>query len=222
MPDVPRPSTDRKPLVTQVQPRHRPERPPASPCCRAPGWWNGWRRVFPVMVRALGGVVERCEGWVAIAKCSACRHGFTCYPPGYYPRRQFQLDVVAEVVAQASLGGGALRAAAAPVGTSRTSAWRWAHWVAALAAPAELYAVATRLDPDAPVGVVPQAVVMAPVRAAAAQVLAALEQVGLALRRVGRGLEAATGLGRVLGWQYREHALVVGLGDRLGDLSSGM
>jgi hypothetical protein len=174
------------------------------------------------MARVLGGVAERCEQWLALAKCSACRRGFTCYPPGHYPRRQFQLDVVAEVVAQASLGGCTFRGAAAPVGTSRTSAWRWAHWVERLAAPAELYAVATRLDPDAPVGVVPQAVLMAPVRAVAAQVLAALEQVRLGLQRVGRGLGAATGLGRVLGWQYQEHGLVVGLRDCLGGLSSGM
>ncbi|HEY3359331.1 MAG TPA: hypothetical protein VGQ83_39140 [Polyangia bacterium] len=174
------------------------------------------------MARVVGGVVERCERWLALAKCSACRRGFTCYPRGFYPRRQFQLDVVAEVVADASLGGRTLRGAAAPVGTSRTSAWRWAHWVERLAAPGELYGVATRLDPDAPVGMVPRAAVMAPVRAAAAQVLAALEQVGLALRRVGRGGEAAKGLGRVLGWQYQEHTLVVGLRERLGDLSSGM
>lgn len=222
MPDVPSRSADRKSLVTRVQPRQRPERPPLSGCCQAPAWWNGWRLVFPIVQRAVAGVVERWALWLATAKCSACRHGFTCYPAGHYPRRQFQLDVVAEVVAQSSFGGCSLRRAAAPVGASRSSAWRWAHWVAALAPPAGLYAVAARLDPDAPVGVVPQAAVMAPVRAAAAQVLAALEQVGLALRHLGRGLGAATGLGRVLGWQQQEHALVVGLRDRLGGLSPAL
>jgi hypothetical protein len=220
MPDVPHAPAGDKPVVAPTIARQRPECPPRSGCCQAPSWWNGWRCVFPVQ-RLLDGVVARCELWLARAKCSACRHGFTCYPPGYYPRREFQLDVVAGVTAQASCGGCSFRRAAAPAQTSHTSAWRWSHWVEALAAPAELYALAPRLDPDAPVGVVPQVAVVAPVRTAAAQVLAALEEVGLALQRGGRGGGAATGLGRVLGWQHQEHGVVVGLREHLGGLSPG-
>jgi hypothetical protein len=220
MPDVAHPPAGDKPVVAPTSPKQRPERPPPSGCCQARAWWNGWRCVFPI-VRLVDEAVARCEQWLARAKCSACRHAFTCYPPGYYPRRQFQLDVVAGVMAQASSGGRSLRRAAAPAQTSHTSAWRWAHWVEALATPAELYALATRLDPDEPAGMVPQVAVVASVRAAVAQVLAALEQVGLALQRVGRGRGATTGLGRVLGWQQQEHGVVVGLHHHLGGLSPG-
>lgn len=222
MPDVPPSGADRKPLVTVVQPRSRPTRP-SSPCCGARSWWNGWRLVSPVVARLVDGVKERWEVWLARAKCAACHHGFTCYPPGHYPRREYQLDVVAEVAAAVALGHQSGVAAAAPATASPTSAWRWTRWVAALASPAELYALATELDPDAPAGAGVAALPAAtPARSAAAEVLTALELVGAALPRVRLGLPARSGLGRLLTWQHEAHGVALRLRDGLGGLSPAM
>jgi hypothetical protein len=179
--------------------------------------------VFPVVARLADGVNERWEQWLARAKCTACRHGFTCYPPGHYPRREYQLDVVAEVAAAVALGDESRVAASALATASPTSAWRWTRWVAALASPAELYALATELDPDAPAGAGVAALPVAtPVRAAAAEVLTALEQVGAALQRARPGLAARSGLGRLLTWQHEEHQVVLRLRDGLGQPSPAM
>ena len=71
------------------------------------------------------GDAARVERWLARAKCSSCRYSFTCYPDELYPRRQYQLDVVAHVVAEISLGGASAAGAAREVGASTTSARRW-------------------------------------------------------------------------------------------------
>jgi hypothetical protein len=179
--------------------------------------------VFPVVMGLADGVRERWEQWLARGKCTVCRHGFTCYPPGYYPRRQYQLDVVAEVAAAVALGDESGVTASAPATASPTSAWRWTRWVAALASPAELYALATELDPDAPAGAgVATLPAATPMRAAAAAVLTALEQVGAALPRARPGLAARSGLGRLLTWQHEEHQVLLRLRDGLGRLSPAM
>jgi hypothetical protein len=59
---------------------------------------------FPVVALAVASVVERWQLALPLGKCSCCHRAFTCYPPGFYPRRQYQLDVVAEVVAGVALG----------------------------------------------------------------------------------------------------------------------
>lgn len=220
--DVPPSDANRKCLVSVSQPRQRPERPPPSRCCQAPGWWNGWRQVFPVVARLIDGVTERWELWLALAKCSACRRGFTCYPAGIYPRRQYQFDVVASVVALVTWGRHSFARAGATVGACHMSARRWTGWVEQLTPPAELYAVAARLDPDAPAGATLHLPEAAPSFPVVAQVLSALEQLGLALDRLGIGLGARTGLGRVLGWQHQTHGIVVGLRDQLSGLSPPM
>lgn len=220
--DVPPSDSNRKSLVTVSQPRQRPERPPPSRCCQAPGWWNGWRQVFPVVARLIDGVVERWELWLALAKCSACRHGFTCYPPGIYPRRQYQLDPVAGVVALVTWGRHSFAQAAATVGACHMTARRWTGWVERLAPPAELYALAARLDPDAHAGASSRLPETPPCFPVVAQVVTALEQLGLALERLALYLGARTGLGRVLGWQHQTHGLLVGLRDQLGGLSPPM
>lgn len=189
--------------------RSRAERPPDCSGCGARSWWNGWRRVF-VVVQA-GGEVRR-EWWLARAKCGACRLSFTCYPPWYYPRRQYQLDVVADVAAAVAIGGESAHKAAARVTASATSARRWTAWVAELAPASVLLAAAQRLEPDAPVGAGASAVVtVTSVATRAAAVLAALEELGAALIRRGVELVSRTGLGRVLEWQRREHGDVVQL-----------
>jgi hypothetical protein len=149
---------------------------------------------------------------LARAKCSLCRRCFTCYPDDLYPRRQFQLDVVAATVAEVSLGSVSAPVAAQRAGASATSARRWTAWVAALAEPHVLLGVAAHLDPDAPVGTgFSTAPSGSGVRARAAHVLVALEQLGAALVRRGVALVARSGLGRVLGWQRALHGDVVGL-----------
>ncbi len=199
----------------------RPARPPASPCCTVRSWWNGWRSVSPVIPSAQGAAcVER---QLARAKCSSCRRSFTCYPAELYPRRQFQLDVVAVVVAAVSLGGESAPTAARSVGASATSARRWVAWIGQLAEPQMLLGVVAHVDPDAPAGI---GLSMAPsgsgVHACAARVLAALEQLGTALVRRGLALAARSGLGRVLGWQRAVHGDVIGLVAEPKSLSPAM
>jgi len=165
-----------------------------------------------VVLGSSAGTVERLELSLARAKCSRCRHRFTCYPPGFYPHRQYQLDVVAEAVAEVALGGHALAEVACAIRAGATSIRRWLVWLIGLAKPRELVVVAARLDPDAPPGAGVAAMVgVAPSRRQAAQVLAALEHLGLALLRRGVTLAERTGLGRVLGWQRQLHGDVYGL-----------
>lgn len=177
--------------------------------------------MFPV-VSVGPGQFERWAMYLPLAKCTACETGFTVYPPGIYPRRQYQLDVVAEVAAAGALGAEVPTAAAAPAKASATSARRWMRWLAGLASPAELAALAARLDPDAPAGAgLRPAAEGATERARAGQALGALEQVGLALVRAGVTCVERTGLGRLLGWQHRSHGDSYTLADRLA-LSTAM
>ena len=199
-------------LGLRAQPRRRPERPPACRRCSAPSWWNGWRMIFPTVAAAVGGLVERWELPLPRAKCSVCKVGFTCYPEGIYPRRQYQLDVVAAVAAAVVVGAQSAARAASAGYASATSGRRWVSWVAGLARPRDLLAVAARLDPDAPAGAGLAGVAVGEtVRARAARVLAAFEQAGAALKRRGLALAGRTGLGRVLGWQHAAHGDIYGL-----------
>lgn len=214
MSGLPSPVAARKSaLVAVTKPRQRAERPSASRCCGARCWWNGWRPVFPVVPTG-SGQFARWAMELPRAKCTACRTSFTVYPSGIYPRRQYQLDVVAQVVAGGALGGQAPVAAAAVASASATSARRWTWWLAALAPPADLAALNARLDPDAPAGAGLPAEAKT-VRARAGRVLGALEQVGLALVRAGVACVEHTGLGRLLGWQHRAHGDSYTLVDRL-------
>jgi hypothetical protein len=193
-----------------VQPRQRSVRPPACRECSARSWWNGWRLTFPTVAAETAGAVERWEQPVPRAKCSGCKQGFTCRPPGLYPRRQFQLDVVAKVVAAIAVGAQSAARAAKAAGASATSGRRWLSWVAGLARPGELLAAAAQIDPDAPAGAGLSLAAGDTLRARAARVLAALEQLGCSLVRCGLAA-ARSGLGRVLGWQLLAHGDVYGL-----------
>ena len=212
MPDVPPSGPGRKPLVTITKPRERPERPPTCRRCQGRAWWNGWRIVFP-LVALVAGLVERWELPLARAKCSVCRRGFTVYPGGIYPRRQHQLDAIAGVVAEVTVGAGiSVAAAAYSAHTSATSVRRWTGWVADLAAPGDLLGVAARLDPDAPAGAGLSTSIAPPTaHGRAARALAALEALGAALIHRGLAFVERTGLGRVLGWQHAAHGDVYGL-----------
>lgn len=195
-------------LLFVIEPGRRDERPPSCARCHAPGWWNGWRVVHPVVATSTARVVERREMTLARGKCSSCLVGFTCYPPGFYPGRQYQLDVVADVVAAVTLGGEPIEHAAGTCSASATSARRWTAWVAALASAGELHAAAARLD--ASTATVASTCITSPHPPASA-VLIGLEVLGAALVRVGVTVVERTGLGRVLGWQHRCHGDVYGL-----------
>lgn len=161
---------------------------------------------------AVAGRIERCGRWLALGKCTKCKQGFTCYPDGQYPHRQYQLDVVAEVVAAVAIGGESLRQAAHRAEASTTSARRWTQWISELAPLEALLAVAQRLEPSTAVSVGLSAVaVCETMRSRASQVLKVLEEMGQRLVRSGVAIACATGLGRVLGWQRRAHGDVVHL-----------
>jgi hypothetical protein len=212
MPDVARGEAGGKTLATITKPRQRAERPPPCRRCDEPSWWNGWRTVFPVVVNALGAVVARWEWPVPRAKCRTCRVSFTCYPPELYPHRQYFLDAVALVVAAVVVGKRSFAHAARASDASATSARRWTRWVAALAAPGDLLALAMRVDPDAAASTgLSSGAPSTTIRGTAARVLAALESLAAALVRRGVACAERSGLGRVLGWQHRAHGDVVQL-----------
>ncbi|MBI2898513.1 MAG: hypothetical protein HYY06_33485 [Deltaproteobacteria bacterium] len=167
--------------------------------------------MFPVVATLLAGVFERWELPLPKAKCSQCRHGFTCYPAGIYPRRQYQLDVVAWATAPVALGGTSAAETARATRAGATSVRRWVSWIAALAEPRDVVALAARIDPDSPAGTGLSSVAAAPGarRAAAAAVIVALEHLGAALVRGGLRLTMRSGLGRVLGWQHQAHGEAV-------------
>lgn len=191
------------PLI--LEPRRREVRPPPCAACHGACWWNGWRVVFPVVATTTVGAVERRELPLPRAKCSCCRLGFTCYPPGFYPRRQYQLDVVAEVVAAVEIGCESTAVATTASSASPTSVRRWSAWIGALADVTALHAVAAQVDPSTATVATPT-----PTSRTAA-VLDALEVLGAALVRAGLVFVERTGLGRVLGWQHRAHGDVLGL-----------
>lgn len=190
--------------------RERPAHPPPCPLCEAACGWNGWRLVHPVIADPTGALV-RVERWLARAKCGACRKSFTCYPEALYPRRQYQLDVVAQVAAEISLGDLHASVAARAASASPTSARRWTAWIAGLASPSELIQLTALLDPTAPAGAGISRHAGDGVRARAARVLDALEQLGAALGRRGVAVAQRSGLSRVLGWQRSRFGVVIGL-----------
>jgi hypothetical protein len=168
-------------------------------------------------------MVEQWELPLARAKCSRCKRGFTCYPQGVYPRRQYQLDIVAEAAAAVVLGGRSAAHTARAVAASTTSVRRWVGWLADLARPRDLATITAQLDPDAPAGAgLPTAAGPPTTRTRAAQVLAGLEQLGAALLARGLSLAGRTGLGRVLGWQYDLHGDAYGLVAGVRRLSPAM
>jgi len=171
--------------------------------CEGASWWNGWRVTRPVVVSSTGDV-ERREVPLPRSKCGTCKVSATCYPHRFYPRRQYQLDVVATAAA-VEVGSETAVAAAAAVSASPGSMSRWRRWVGAVADVVALHAVAAHVDPTtAPVAT-------ATPRSPTAAVLAALEVLGDALVRAGVAVVERTGLGRVLGWQHRAHGVVLGV-----------
>jgi len=170
-----------------------------------------------VVVGVVAGSVERVARWLSRSKCSSCARSVTCYPKEHYPHRQYQLDVVAEVVAAVAIGCESVTKVAARATSSATSARRWTAWVAALAEPAALLSLTQRIEQETSVGVGASLA-----DATAARVLVGLEALGTALMRRGLDLVSRTGLGRVLEWQHRAHGDVVHLVSEPRRLSPAM
>jgi hypothetical protein len=143
------------------------ERPPPCGVCGAAAWWNGWREVTR---RRLGTSVrvEIHPGQrLHRAKCS--RRGcpapsWTVYPPGRYPDRRFDLDVVAQAVAESAFErdedgrATAYAAIGRRYSCSGRSVSRWTNWVARLTDIESLARECIRIDPEGmPAAVRPQA-----------------------------------------------------------------
>lgn len=190
--------------------RRRPARPPSCRLCGARCWWNGWRLTRPVLVGEDGAIV-RVEHWVPRATCSLCPRGFTCHPEPLYPRRQYQLDVVARVVAAMAVGEMGTSSAAKLASASPTSARRWMTWTASLVDVGEMVKLCAHLHPETPAGAGLSLLAGNSLRERAARVLSVLEELGSALVHRGMSLVARTGLGRVLGYHYGSQGGVVGL-----------
>jgi len=202
--------------AARTRPTHS-RRPAPCPRCRGATWWDGWRRIFPVVD---GG---RREEWLHRATCKGgCPSFVEARPEGLYPHRQYQPDVVAGVVAAVVLGNETPRQAAARVGASPTRARRWSRWVATLVEVRAALALAASLSTDGTAGAGLSTTPGDSVRATAARVLQALEYLGEALVRAGVTLTSKTGLGRLLEWRQRRHGEVVHLVAEPSRFSPGM
>ncbi len=189
----------------------RAGRPTPCPACgHEKRWWNGTRLVRVVELDESNStcVVEVLRDR---AKCADCLVSDTVYEGGHYPRRQFQLDVVASVAAQVSGGTQSVTAAACLANASSTSVRRWMAWISQLTVPAHILAIAQKLQPDlpAPTGISQVGATIC------LQVVFALEFLGAALLNLDIELESYSGLGRVLEWQHRGHNVVVTLSEHL-------
>lgn len=186
------------------------ERPDPCRFCGAPAWWNG-SRVAAAVVSGVASAVEYVSGQVRRRACCSDRGcpapGWTVYPPGSYPHRTFQLDVVSSAVAQVATGESTQRAAERHL-CARRSVSRWRRWCAQLVSPEDLCAAVMRLDPD---GLPPPGQGSGGADAAG-WALRLWERLAALLAHRGVVLaEGRSGLQRVLGWQCERAGIVAWL-----------
>jgi len=133
------------------------DRPPVCSECGSQAWWNGWREVTRRHLEASGRVEIRPGQRLHRARCSkrdCSAPSWTVYPPGRYPDRRFDLDVVTSAVATGVYGRDAEGRPLTRNATSRRfacsgrSVSRWTHWVVGLTDIEELARTCTRIDPD--------------------------------------------------------------------------
>lgn len=127
--------------------RGRPERPRACQVCDGGRvWFDGWRRVFAVVL-ADGTPHRFADGlWLQRACCGECGMSWPLRPAFLYPHRSLEPDVAeAAAVAYLSEAGATYAEVAADHGCSPRTVWRWVGWMAGLVSVGELLAEAERL-----------------------------------------------------------------------------
>ena len=146
--------TDIKSYLAAVGPGvGRPPRPTA--CLRCPAqriWYDGWRRVFSVVLSE-DGRPERFDNGVPLQRvaCASCWKSWTLWPAFLYPRRQFAPDVnETAALSYLSNAGATYVKVASRFGCSWTSVWRWVGWLGRLTPPGPILAAIVRLDNDSP------------------------------------------------------------------------
>lgn len=127
--------------------RGRPERPDGCPFCDGERvWFDGWRRVFAVVL-ADGTPHRFADGlWVKRVCCAECGTSWPLRPPFLYPHRSLEPDVAeAAALAYLSEADATYAEVAADHGCSARTVWRWVGWFAGLVVVGELLAEAERL-----------------------------------------------------------------------------
>lgn len=128
--------------------RGRPERPRGCPFCDGGRvWYDGWRRVFAVVLadetphRFADGL------WIQRVCCAECGTSWPLRPAFLYPHRSLEPDVAeAAALAYLSEPGATYAEVAARYGCSARTVWRWVGWMAGLVVVGELLAEAERLS----------------------------------------------------------------------------
>lgn len=153
-------------------------------------------------MRRAAGVVERLIDVVRRrVRCSSpdCpAPDWTVYEDGAYPHRSFELDVVADAVAEVEIEARSFTAVAVSHACSRDTVRRWRRWVAQLADPRAPQQLCARIDPDGVVIALPS------IASPAEAVLRHTERLADLLAFRGVSLpRAASGLARILTHQLR-------------------
>jgi len=148
------PWTNIKSYLAKVGPEvGRPPRPTAClRCCSSRIWYDGWRRVFCVLLGE-DGRPERLDEGVPLQRvaCARCWVSWTLYPAFLYPCRQFAPDVnEAAALAYLADAHATYVKVGSRYGCSWTSVWRWVGRLGLLVTPEETLAAMLRLDRDSP------------------------------------------------------------------------
>lgn len=130
----------------------RPARPTLCQFCEATRvWFNGWRRVFAVVL--VDGQAHRFDEGLPLQRvaCGQCEQSWTLRPPFLYPHRSLEPDAAEAATWRYLADPGGTYARVGPAfGCSARSVWRWVGWIAGVACPAELVAEAARAQVATP------------------------------------------------------------------------
>lgn len=133
----------------------RPPRPACCAVCDATRiWFDGWRRVFCVLLA--DGRPHRFDEGLSLQRvvCSRCGASWTLRPPFLYAHRLYEPDInEAAALAYLSEASATYDRVAKQMTCSPRSVWRWIGWLAALVAPAALIAAIALIDPGAALSV---------------------------------------------------------------------
>lgn len=156
------PWADIKSYLAEIGPGvGRPPRP--TGCVRCPGtwiWYDGWRRVFSVLL--VDGRAGRVDDGLPLQRvaCAVCWTSWTLWPSFLYPARQFAPDVnEAAGLAYLVEPHATYVKVGSRYGCSWTAVWRWVGWLGRLVPPEEILGAIVRMDGASPaLDLVPRAV----------------------------------------------------------------